>query len=129
MQAEFVGVSLVVDDAFYARIDDQSGADAAGLMRAVYRRAFQRQSEFRRLDYGVLFGVDGIAHFLTGAGSYPQVFAHTFTPFLAGRYALRRAVISRGQNAFVPDDDGADLAVGFITTAPTGHQLCHIHKS
>lgn len=98
-------------------------------MSAIKGGALQRKSEFCRLNYGVLLGVDGVAHLLSGAGGNAHYFAYALRSFLTGRNALRGAVITGSQNALVSYDNGADLAVWFEAAAPAGDQLCHIHES
>ena len=78
MLGEFVGIRIFVDDARDAGIYYHLGAYRAGLVRAVKRRAVHLNAEFSRLDYGVLFGMDSIAHFVARTAGNAEFVTHTF---------------------------------------------------
>ena len=107
---EFVGIGIFVDYARDAGVDDHFGADGAGLMGAVKSRSVHGDAEFRRLDDGVLFRMDGVAKLLTGAAGDAHLVAHTLALVAAVEDAGGRAVVARGEDALVLDDDGADGA-------------------
>lgn len=125
---EFVGIGIFVDYARDAGVDDHFGADGAGLMGAVKSRSVHGDAEFRRLDDGVLFRMDGVAKLLTGTAGDAHLVAHTLALVAAVEDAGGRAVVARGEDALVLDDDGADGASFSGAACPCRDELTHIHK-
>jgi len=80
-QAEFVGVALAINNPFDAAVYDDFGANHAGLVRAVKRRAVYGYPYFGGLNYGVLLGVDGVTDFLHGAAGDSAVAPQAFLFF------------------------------------------------
>lgn len=65
-QGKIVGVAFLVDYLFDTAVDDHFGADGTGLVRNVNGCVVNRNAEFGSLNYGILFGVHGVTHFLSG---------------------------------------------------------------
>ena len=92
---KFVGISLFENDPLYARIYNHFGAYRAWLMSAIKSSSFNRNPQFCRLDYGVLFGMNRIAYFVAGTRFDTAVDSQTFAPFFAAFYTRARTVIAR----------------------------------
>ena len=120
---------MLVDNAHDAAVDDKARANGAGLVRAVKGCAVHRDAEFCRLNDCVLLCMDGIAFFCASAALYAKPIAHAISFVTAVEYACGRAVVARGENAFVLDDDRADRAALPCATCPGGNQFRHVHKS
>src|SRR5699024_5060384 len=122
LAGELVRVALAVDHAGNAGIDDHLRADDAGLVRAVERGVLNGHAQLRRLDDGVLLGVDGVAKLVPRARGDALLFAHALAALNAGADARGRAVVAGGEYALVFDDHRADLAVGLIAAGPGGDE-------
>ena len=109
-------------------VDEQARADDARAVGDVHRRAKDGHAHARRLDERVLLGVDRVADLRPRAGRDVQLAAQALPPLLAGKDALGRAVVARGQDPLVPHDDRADLPVLLITRGPARDCVRHFHK-
>ena len=98
-------------------------------MRAVERGVLNGHAQLRRLDDGVLLGVDGVAKLVPRARGDALLFAHALAALNAGADARGRAVVAGGEYALVFDDHRADLAVGLIAAGPGGDEAGHLHKA
>ena len=83
LHSELVGIALLVYDAHDAGVDNHLGTDDAGLVAAVQRGSLDGDTHLGSLDDGVLFGVDGIAQFMPGAGRDVEFAAQAFALFHA----------------------------------------------
>ena len=76
----------------------------------------------------ILLGMNGVAKLLTGAAGDAHLVAHTLALVAAVEDAGGRAVVARGEDALVLDDDGADGASFSGAARPCRDELAHIHK-
>ena len=129
LHGKLVGVWVFVHNPFYAAVDDDTGADGAGLMRAIKRCAVNRNAEPCRLCDCVLLCVHGIALFRTSAAFYTELVAHAIAFVAASEDAGGRAVVARCQNAFVLDYNRAYGSALTSATCPGGNEFRHVHKS
>jgi hypothetical protein len=129
LHGKLVGVWVFVHNPFYAAVYDDTGADGAGLMRAIKRCAVNRNAEPCRLCDCVLLCVHGIALFRTSAALYAELVAHAIAFVAASEDAGGRAVVARCQNAFVLDYNRAYGSALTSATCPGGNEFRHIHKS
>ena len=101
LKGELVGVAVLVNHPAYAGVYYHLGADDAGLVGAVKRRLVNRYAQPRRLDNGVLLGVDGKAQLVLGAAENAQLFPEAF-PLLDAAFDSRWCpVVARGDYALV----------------------------
>ena len=128
LHGKLVGIAVLVHYALYACVYYHFGAYHAGLMSAVQRGAFQHYAQPRRLNYGVLLGVDGIAKLQTGAAGNIVFHTQTLSPFLTAFYPFGGAVVAGGEYAFVFDDYRPYLSVRLVAAGPRSHLLRQLHK-
>jgi len=115
---EGVGVAVFEDEVLHACVDDHLGADAAGLVCAIERCAFDVRPVLGRLDYGVLLGMEPAADLVPLAGGDAELL--TQAPAVqAVCNAGRRTIVARGKDVFVLHEHCAHLA------AETGGALLH----
>ena len=65
-QGKVVGVTFLVNYLFDTAVYYHFGADGTGLMRHVNSCVVNRNAQFGSLNNGILFGVHGVTHFLSG---------------------------------------------------------------
>src|SRR3990172_11318531 len=120
-----VGIAVLKDDLFHARIDDHLRADAARLVRAVERCAFYACAVFGGLDDGVLLGMEPAAYLVPLAGRYAEFFPQA-SAVIAVLHAGGSAIIPCGEDIFVLHDNGPDLSPE-AGGAPL-HKVRDLHK-
>ena len=103
-----VWIAVLKDDLLDARVDDHLCADAARLVRAVERGAFDARAVFGGLDDRILLGMQSAAYLVPLAGRNAELFAQA-PAVSAVLYAGGGAVIPRGENVPVFHDNGPDL--------------------
>ena len=81
-----------------------------------------------RLNYGVLFGMNGIAQLVPRTALHALLLTHAHTLIGTALNALGCSVISRCNDALVLYDYSADVAILFKATRPTADLHRHIHK-
>jgi hypothetical protein len=61
LQRKFVGIAFFIDNTLNAAVYYHLGAYGTRLMSAVHGSAFKAYAYLRGLDYGILFGMYGVA--------------------------------------------------------------------
>src|SRR3990170_5349369 len=103
-----VGIAVLKDDLFHARINDHLRADAARLVRAVERCAFDAGTVFGGLDDRVLLGMEPAAYLVPLAGRNAEFFPQA-SALGAVLNAGGRAVVAGSKDISVLHDNGPDL--------------------
>src|SRR3972149_11993033 len=103
-----VGIAVLKDDLLHARINDHLRADAARLVRAVERCAFDACAVFGGLDDRVLLGMEPAAYLVPLAGRNAEFFPQA-SALSAVLHAGGSAVVAGSEDISVLHDNGPDL--------------------
>jgi len=106
-------------------VDDQTGANAAGLMGAIEHRVSGAGAIETSLDDGVLLRVHTPAEFMVLSGGHILLFPQA-THIGAMSYTFGTAVVAAGEYLVVFHEDSAYLAAQ--TSAASGGQKGHFHE-
>lgn len=124
------GVELIrfqVENIFDSGVDENLQAMDAGRVSDVDGGIFDTRAILRCLGDGIHLGVDGAKAVLLGFSIGRFGFVDKTTDVDAMRHTCRRAVVSRGQDIFVADDNRAHLrpsasrALGYLLR--NGHEI------
>ena len=124
--SELVGISASDDYALNAGVDYHLGADAAGLVRDIYRSAFYAVTECRDLDDRVLFGVERSAKLMSFARRHVEFFSKAATLFGAVWDTSWCPIIARSYDVTVFYDDRA--YVSSETGGTLSGKFRHLHE-
>ena len=114
-----------IDDALDPGVDEDLGADYAGLMRAVQRRAFGGYAIYSSLDDGILFGMYTSAKFVVLTAGDMELLPKASHFFTMGN-PLGRPIVARSKDLPVLDQNSTNKST--ITGRTLRNQLCISHK-